>query len=113
MVVRLKFKSGPTPKSNVVRMRRTAPLLPPQPELVTTREMAAGLASLLSPVAAVVFALAIWRLGQDLGVTTQFFIQDGPLSHWQVWLALAITLGAACMWLNRAGSGGDGSRATN
>ncbi len=93
-------------------MRRAARVLPPEPEVVTAAEIAAGAASLLWPVAAMVFALAVWRLGQDLGLTARFFIQDGPLSHWQVWLALAISLGAACMWLTRRGGPGNDSRAT-
>lgn len=73
----------------------------PGSKLVTWQEMATGLASLMSPAAAVCFALAFWRLGQDMGFARSFFITDGPFSHWQVWFAGAsIVLGTA-QWLNR------------
>jgi hypothetical protein len=45
---------------------------------------------LLTPVALVAYVLAGWRLGADLNWTGAFFISKGLLSHWQVWLALAI-----------------------
>lgn len=51
-----------------------------------------------SALAAYVFA--IWRVGVDLGVTGQFFIAEGLFSHWQVWLASAITLQVAASSLN-------------
>lgn len=108
MVVRIRFKQSPVKRSNVVAIR---PALPPR-EPVSSQEIAAGAASLLWPVAAMVFALALWRLGQDLGLTASFFIQEGPFSHWQVWLALAVSLGAACSWLSKRGGTDDDSRAT-
>jgi hypothetical protein len=45
---------------------------------------------LLTPIASVGYVLAGWRLGADLDWTGEFFISSGLLSHWQVWLALAI-----------------------
>ncbi|HEY3443841.1 MAG TPA: hypothetical protein VGK29_24010 [Paludibaculum sp.] len=63
--------------------------------------MAGGLAALLSPAAAVCFALAFWRLGQDMGFAHNFFVADGPLSHWQVWFAFASVVLATGQWLNR------------
>jgi len=45
---------------------------------------------LLTPIASVGYVLAGWRLGADLNWTGEFFISSGLLSHWQVWLALAI-----------------------
>jgi hypothetical protein len=37
----------------------------------------------------------------DLGWTGNFFIGSGLLSHWQVWIALAIATQAASVNLNR------------
>ncbi len=105
MIVRLRYQRPPKKAPS----RPVTPLLPRQPEVVTPQEMATGLASLLAPIAALVFALALWRLGQDLGITKTFFITEGTFSHWQVWLALAITIGGACLWLNRVGEDGGSS----
>jgi hypothetical protein len=49
-------------------------------------------AALLSPASAVAVALALWRLGADLGWTAQFAISSGLFSHWQVWMALSLLL---------------------
>ncbi len=38
------------------------------------------------------FVLSFWRLGQDLDWSGNFFIERGFFSHWQVWLALAMSL---------------------
>jgi hypothetical protein len=46
---------------------------------------------LLTPVAAAAGALAAWRLGVDAGWTSRFFIAGGFLSHWQVWVAFAVS----------------------
>ena len=45
--------------------------------------------------------LAMWRLTSDLNWTESFAISDGFLSHWQVWMALAIAFGAVGMRLNK------------
>lgn len=103
MVVRLRFQKTKPKKENVVEMRPRAA----EREVVTTQEIAAGAASLLWPVTSMVFALAVWRLGQDLGLTASFFIQDGPMSHWQPWLAMAMVLGAGCGWLSKRGRASD------
>ena len=85
---------------------RTPPVEPAVGRDVTTwQEMAGGLASLLSPAAALCFALAVWRMGQDLGYARSFFITEGTLSHWQVWLAAAGVVRAAGQWLNRRARG--------
>lgn len=111
MVVKLRFKQSPRKRGSEAPLRAAALERPREAEIVSADEIAAGAASLLWPVTAMVFALAIWRLGQDLGLTASFFIEDGPLSHWQVWLALAVTLGAACVWLSRRGKPDDDSPA--
>lgn len=55
---------------------------------------------LLTPVSVAGYALALWRLGADLDWTSEFFISDGVLSKWQVWLALAVATQAAAHHLN-------------
>lgn len=74
----------------------------------TCREMAAlwesawpVLRFLLTPLAAIAGALGIWRLGTDPGWTNGFFIAQGFLSHWQVWLAAAIGIQVLAFGLNR------------
>jgi hypothetical protein len=59
-----------------------------------SRDAATGVAAMLSPAAAIALVLSFWRLGSDLGWTGQFAISNGLFSHWQVWFALAIILGA-------------------
>ena len=49
------------------------------------------LSFVLDPAALAAFSLGLWRLGSDLGWTGNFFIDHGFFSHWQVWLALAMT----------------------
>ena len=56
---------------------------------------------LLTPLAAIAGALSIWRLGTDPGWTNGFFIAQGFLSHWQVWLAAAIGIQVLAFGLNR------------
>lgn len=55
----------------------------------------------LTPFALTAGALGAWRLGADLDWTGDFFIADGLLSHWQVWVALGIGLQSASVALNR------------
>jgi len=59
---------------------------------------------LLQPAVLAAFVLAAWRFGTDLGWTREFVIASGPLSHWQVWLALTVILQVAVVALNRYGS---------
>jgi hypothetical protein len=62
---------------------------------------------LLTPIALIGYALAFWRLGADLNFVGQFFIADGLLSRWQVWLALAILTQVAAKELNRVAQSSD------
>ena len=48
------------------------------------------IAAFLTPASVVAGALALWRLGADLGWTGTFAISNGVFSHWQVWIALAL-----------------------
>jgi hypothetical protein len=48
--------------------------------------------TLLTPVSAVGFVLAAWRLGADIGWTNAFPLSDGLLSHWMVWIAIGVLI---------------------
>jgi hypothetical protein len=65
------------------------------------RRYAPVVSYLLTPVALVAYMLAFWRLGADLNWMGEFFISQGLLSRWQVWLALAIATQLAAKELNR------------
>ncbi|MCS7024737.1 MAG: hypothetical protein NZV14_08035 [Bryobacteraceae bacterium] len=65
------------------------------------QHLAQAVGALLSPAAAVSLALAAWRLGSDIGITGEFVIAEGILSHWQVWVALAALLQFASSFLTR------------
>jgi hypothetical protein len=60
------------------------------------------LSLLLTPIAGAAGALAAWRFGVDAGWTRTFFIAGGFLSHWQVWLAFAISAEVCAFGLGRA-----------
>ncbi len=45
--------------------------------------------------------LGVWRLCADLGWAGAFFVNAGILSHWQVWLALALFTELSALYLNR------------
>ena len=47
-------------------------------------------ASLLTLVAISCASLGLWRVGTDLDWAGNFVIQDGFLSHWQVWIGSAV-----------------------
>ena len=49
---------------------------------------------------------ALWRLGNGLNWTERFAFSQGLLSHWQIWLALAILLQVAATILQRDSRGG-------
>ena len=72
-----------------------------QPEV---RRLATGIAVLAQPAVLAAFVLFAWRFGTDLGWTREFVIASGPLSHWQVWLAIAVSLQVAVVALNRYGN---------
>ena len=110
MIVRLRLKRAPQQPPPIP----ATPLVPARgSEVVTWQEMAGGLASLLSPAAAICFSLAFWRLGQDIGFARSFFIVEGPFSHWQVWFVCASLVLGAGQWLNRRARVSDDEPATN
>jgi hypothetical protein len=87
MVVRIRLKRGPK-----VRPTRRK-----------NRHVALASAALLTPAAVVAFVLSMWRLGADIGFTSSFAIRAGILSHWQVWLAIAVAIQFFAVVLNRYG----------
>lgn len=87
MVVRIRFAKG----RKVSRK--------PNPN----QHIAAAVAALLTPAAAMALVLGIWRITADLNWTSSFFIPSGPLSHWQVWLGAAAVLQLSSHFLNRYG----------
>jgi hypothetical protein len=58
-------------------------------DLLTANRVALPGANLLSLVAIGCVSLGLWRVGADLGYAAGFVIQDGFLSHWQVWIGAA------------------------
>ena len=91
MVVRIRFARGP----RVTREGRK------------NQRIAAAAAALLTPAAVMALALGMWRIGADLNVASRFFIEAGPLSHWQVWLAAAALLQLCSHYLSRYGKSKD------
>ena len=91
MVVRIRFGRGP----KVKRKRRK------------NRRVALALAALLTPASVMAAVLGIWRLTSDLNWTGSFAIPNGPFSHWQVWMALAVVLQLCAHALNRYGRAED------
>jgi hypothetical protein len=87
MVVKLRLREGPD-----VRPGRTK-----------NRRLAWAAASLLTPAALGAWLMAIWKLASDLKLAGPFGFGRGPLSHWQLWAALAALLTAAAVKLNRYG----------
>jgi hypothetical protein len=58
-------------------------------------------AGLLTLVAIGCGSLGLWRVGADLEWAGDFVIQDGLLSHWQVWVGAAIGMQYTSWWLVR------------
>jgi hypothetical protein len=60
-------------------------------------------ASLLTLVAIGFGSLGMWRIGTDLEWAGDFVIQEGFLSHWQVWIGAAVGVQYASWRLARYG----------
>ena len=74
MVVKIRFPNGPVVSRRAGKNRRFATLA----------------ASVLTMVSISCASLAIWRIGTDLEWAGDFVFPNGFLSHWQVWLGVAI-----------------------
>ena len=91
MVVRIRFTRGPKVSKGGRKNQR----------------LAAVAAALLSPAAVMALAMAMWRIAADLSWTNSFYVDSGPLSHWQFWLGVAILLQLCSHYLNRYGNSKD------
>jgi hypothetical protein len=58
-------------------------------------------ASLLTLVAIGFGSLGLWRMGTDLEWAGDFVVQEGLLSHWQVWIGAAVGVQYTSWWLAR------------
>jgi hypothetical protein len=68
------------------------------------RPVAAGMASLMSPLAVMAGVLGVWRIAADIGIAREFAISDGLFSHWQIWMMLAVLIQLAAVVLSKYGA---------
>jgi hypothetical protein len=47
---------------------------------------------LLSPLSAIAYTFAFWRLTADIGWSAPFIVATGFFSHWIVWLSIGVAL---------------------
>ena len=66
-----------------------------------SHRLVALFAALLVPTALMAAALGLWRLGAEMSLTSQFPIEDGFFSHWQVWMSLGVFIEITAYHLNR------------
>lgn len=96
MKVRIRFELGP-------KVKRAAEGVTP----AKNRHVASAMGALLVPVTVMAFVFFAWRLSSDLGLTTEFPIDGGLFSHWQVWLGLALVSQLGTILLSRYGKSGE------
>lgn len=72
-----------------------------EPEVVTPAELVQAVTQMLNPASVLALALGGWALGADFGVAHAFAVADGPLSRWQVWLAVAGVIQFANHWVRK------------
>jgi hypothetical protein len=87
MIVRIKLKPGPA-----ISNQRNL-----------DSKLALAVASLLTPAAVLSLVVALWRVLADAKIAEEFAIEQGLMSHWQVWLALGILLQSLSVYLDRYG----------
>lgn len=71
------------------------------------RRLARTLSDWATPASVAACLFALWRLSADLNWIGGFAFSKGLLSHWQVWLAVAVLLQIFGSMLNRYGRGDD------
>ena len=93
MTVRLRLRVPPLPNVRVRLDEDTVGRAMVASQVTWRRSIVPGSVRwtvyLLKAAAAGLFTLGLWRLGNDVGVTLRFFVEDGFLSHWQVYFGLA------------------------
>lgn len=92
MIVKLRFPSGRTVKKTTSGKNR---------------HVAHAVAALMTPATLMMFVMAMWRIGADVGVATEFPIVEGVWQHWQMWIAAAAMSHLVSVLLNRYGRDGD------
>jgi hypothetical protein len=65
--------------------------------------LALAVSALLTPAAVATAILGLWRIAADLDWASDFAIDSGFFSHWQVWIAAAILLELCARLLGRHG----------
>ena len=70
------------------------------------RRVAAAIGALLIPMAFLAYVMGLWKLASDLNLAGEFGL-TGVLSHWQIWIAVALALSFAASALSRYGRGGE------
>ena len=88
MKVKIRLAKGPHVKREGTRNQR----------------LALGTAALLTPFSLMAFVLGVWRLAADMNWAKEFAFTEGPLSHWQLWMAVGFVLQVAAVLLNRYGN---------
>ncbi len=91
MIVRLRLQTGP-------RIRKAQG---------KNRHVVSAIAALMWPAVLIAYVLGFWALGAQIRVAGAFAISRGVFSHWQVWLAAALSLHMATMMLTRYGQNGE------
>jgi hypothetical protein len=91
MIVRVRLQTGP-------RIRNTKG---------KNRHAVAAIAALLWPAVLVAYVLGAWALFAEIRVAGAFGISNGLFSHWQAWLATALSLHLGNFLLSRYGREGD------
>ncbi len=52
-------------------------------------EISPALAAVLSPLAAMAFAVGLWALAAQIAIAANFPIPAGPLADWRAWFLIA------------------------
>jgi hypothetical protein len=91
MIVKLRFPSGR-------KVRKTS---------CKNRHVALATAALMTPATLMMFVMAMWRIGADVGIATEFPITEGVWQHWQMWIAAAGISHMVSVLLNRYGRDGE------
>ena len=90
----------------VVRIRLGSRRREGQTRAISSRQSALAVASLMTPIALMAWALGFWRLAADMKWAGEFAIAAGLFSHWQVWFALGVAVQFAAFLLSRYASQG-------
>ena len=91
MIVKLRFAPGR-------RVKKTAG---------KNRHVALAVAALMTPATLMMFVMAMWCVGADVGTATEFPIARGLWSHWQTWIGATAVSHVLSVLLNGYGHTGE------